>query len=153
MTAILCLSAAAMLLATALDTRQVKIATIGSVSAMGHFDVIQHLQANPGYDVIYSNAPYVIYHHTGGKAQSHLIPSVYFVGGYGVDNVDVGIAGQEQLHRWVMDLPGDVHITWLYQPYIGSAYSYAVVDALRAMLELVVVQDLAAGAIFRGQER
>ena len=142
-----------MLLATALDTRQVNANTIGSVSAMGDFDVIQQLQANPVYDVIYSNAPYVIYHHTGGKSQSRLIPSVYFVGGYGIENVGAGIAGREQLRRWVADLPPGVHIAWLYQPYIGSASGYAVVDVLRAMPELVVAQDLADGAIFRVQER
>ena len=100
MTAILCLSAAAMLLVTALDTRQAKTATIGSVSSMDDFDVIQHLKANPGYDVIYNNAPCVIYYHTGGKVQSHLIPSVYFVGGYGIENVGAGITGREQLRRW-----------------------------------------------------
>ena len=153
LTAILCLSAAAMLLATVLDTRQVKTDTIGSVSAMGDFDIIQHLQANPGYDGIYSNAPYVIYHHTGGKIQCRLIPTVYFVGGYGVDNVGAGIVGREQLRRWIADLPAGVHIAWLYQPYIGSASGYAVVDVLRAMPELAVAQDLADGAIFRVQER
>ena len=120
---------------------------------MGNFDVIQHLQADPGYGVIYSNTPYVIYHHTGGKIECRLIPPVYFVGGYGVDNVGSGITGREQLRRWVMDLPGGVHIAWLYQSYIGGDYTYAVVDVLRAMPELVVVQDLADGPIFRVQER
>ena len=52
-----------------------------------------------------------------------------------------------------MDLPGGIHIAWLYQPYIGGAYSYAVVDALWAMPELAVAQDLAGGAIFQVQER
>ena len=84
---------------------------------------------------------------------SRLILYVYFVGGYGVDNVGAGIAGREQLRRWVMDLPGGVHIAWLYQPYIGSASGYAVVDVLRAMPGLAVAQDLADGAIFRVQER
>ena len=138
-----------MLLATALDTRQAKTATIGSVSAMGDFDVIQHIQDNPVYDVIYSNSAYVIHSHTGGKAECSLIPSVYFVIGCSVDNVGAGIAGREQRRSWVMDLPGGIHIAWLYQPYIGSAYSYAVVDALRALPGLAVARDLADGAIFR----
>ena len=142
-----------MLTVTASDTRQVNANTIGSVSAMGNFDVIHHIQDNPVYDVIYSNTPYVIYFHTGGKAQCRLIPSVYFVGGYGVDNVGAGITGWEQLRRWVTDLPAGVHIAWLYQSYIGSASGYAVVDVLRAMPELAVAQDLADGAIFRVKDR
>ena len=142
-----------MLLATALDTRQVKIAAIGSVSAMGDFDVIQHIQDNPVYDVIYSNSAYVIHSHTGGKAECSLIPSVYFVIGCSVDNVGAGITGRGQLRRWAAELPGDVHITWLYQSYICGAYSYAVVDALRATSELGVAQDLADGAIFRVKDR
>ena len=104
-------------------------------------------------DVIHSNTPYVIYHHTGGNSQSRLIPSVYYVGGYGVANVGVGITGREQLRHWVTGLPAGVHIAWLYQPYIGSASGYAVVDVLRAMPELAVAQDLADGAIFRVKYR
>ena len=99
LTVILCLSAAAMLTVTASDTRQVKTASIGSVSARATSMLSKHLKDNPGYDVIYSNTPYVIYHHTGGRAQCRLIPSVYFVGGYGVDNVGAGITGQERLRR------------------------------------------------------
>ena len=153
LTAILCLSAAAMLLAIALDTRQAKTATIGSVSAMGDFDVVHHIQDNPVYDVIYSNSAYVIHSHTGGKAEGSLIPSVYFVIGYSVDDVGAGIAGREQRRSWVMDLPGGIHIAWLYQPYIGTAYRYAVVDALRDMPGLAVVRGLGGGGIFRVQER
>lgn len=150
LTAILCLFTAAMLTITALDTRQVKTSGISFISALSVLDVIQHVEDNPVYDVIYSNAPFAIYWYTDGTREYRMIPPSHIGGGYAIDNRFAGISGSEQLHRWAAELPEGVYVVWLYDYYINHVYDFGPAE-MRASPRLEVAADLADGVIFRAK--
>lgn len=142
--AVLGLSVAAMLTTTALDTARVKTSGIGYATPYQTSEALEYVRNNGIDGVIHSNAPYMVYFFTDGDDKYRTISS----GGYGVDDANAGISGEEQLRRWVEGWSAGEYVLWFYNHYGNNVFDFGA-DEMRASPGLELVADLEDGVIFR----
>lgn len=147
LSALLCLFVAAMLSITALDTVRVKTSGIGYTTPYRTSKSLAYIRDNPIDGVIHSNASYMIYFFTDGKAKyTRILPSP--PEGCAVDGRNTGTGGEEQLRCWIEGWSAGEYVLWFYNFHGNSFFDFGPAE-MRASPALEPVADLDDGVIFR----
>ena len=101
-------------------------------------ETLRYIRENPISSLVYSTRAPVVYLHNGETAVYKRLPISRYVGGG---------TGQEQLRRWLADVPDGAYIVWFYRDNNGR-YDYSAAH-MRGAPELEPVAELADGVIFR----
>ena len=110
-------------------------------------ETLRWLRENPIGPVIYSSESAVVYLHNGRPGTYRELP---------VSCPDVQLAGlycvsgtrQEQLGRWLADVPDGTYVVWFYNWYTSRRFDYSPAD-MRMSLDFEPVAEMADGAVFK----
>ena len=110
-------------------------------------ETLHWIRENPIDAVVYSTDPLAVYLHSGRPGTYRELP---------VSCPDVQLAGlycvsgtrQEQLGRWLADVPDGTYVVWFYNWYNSRRFYYSPAD-MRMSLDFEPVAEMADGAIFK----
>ena len=96
--------------------------------------------------VVYSTEPLAPYIHSGRTSLG--LPWSCSDEWHPADLYCLSGTGQEQLRRWLADVPDGTHVVWFYNWYNSRYFDYSAAD-MRMSLDFEPVAEMADGAIFK----
>ena len=110
-------------------------------------ETLRWLRENPIGPVVYSTEPAVVYLHNG-RARSYSELPVSCPDVHHDDLYCLSGTGQEQLRRWLADVPDGTYVVWFYNWYNSRRFDYSAADMHRSS-DFVPVAEMADGVIFK----
>ena len=110
-------------------------------------EMLRWIRENPIDAVVYSTESAVVYLHNG-RARSYLELPVSCPDVHHDDLYCLSGTGQEQLRRWLADVPDGTYVVWFYNWYNSRRFDYSAAD-MRMSLDFEPVAEMADGAIFK----
>ena len=96
--------------------------------------------------VVYSTEPLAVYIHSGRTSWE--LPWSCSDEWHPADGFCSPGTRQEQLRRWLADVPDGTHVVWFYNWYNSRYFDYSAAD-MRMSLDFEPVAEMADGAIFK----
>ncbi len=110
-------------------------------------EMLRWIRENPIDAVVYSTESAVVYLHNG-RARSYLELPVSCPDVHHDDLYCLSGTGQEQLRRWLADVPDGTYVVWFYNWYNSRRFDYSAAD-MRGSSDFEPVAEMADGAIFK----
>ena len=110
-------------------------------------ETLRWLRENPIGPVVYSTEPAVVYLHNG-RARSYSELPVSCPDVHHDDLYCLSGTGQEQLRRWLADVPDGTYVVWFYNWYNSRRFEYSAADMHRSS-DFEPVAEMADGVIFK----
>ena len=110
-------------------------------------ETLRWLRKNPIGPVVYSSESPVVYLHNGRPGTYRELP-VSCPDVHHDDLYCLSGTGQEQLRRWLADVPDGTYVVWFYNWYNSRRFDYSAAD-MRMSLDFKPVAEMADGAIFK----
>ena len=110
-------------------------------------ETLRWLRENPIGPVVYSTEPAVVYLHNG-RARSYSELPVSCPDVHHDDLYCLSGTGQEQLRRWLADVPDGTYVVWFYNWYNSRRFDYSAADMHRSS-DFEPVAEMADGVIFK----
>ncbi len=109
-------------------------------------ETLRWIRENPIDAVVYSTDPLAVYLHNGrtswelpGSCPDVPHDDLYYC---------LSGTGQEQLRRWLADVPDGTYVIWFYYWYNSRRFDYSAAD-MRGSSDFEPVAEMADGAIFK----
>ena len=109
-------------------------------------ETLRWLRENPIDAVVYSTDPLAVYLHSGRTSRE--LPWSCSDEWHPADLYCLSGTRQEQLRRWLADVPDGTHVVWFYNWYNSRHFDYSAAD-MRGSSDFVPVAEMADGAIFK----
>ena len=111
-------------------------------------ETLRWLRENPIGPVVYSTEPAVVYLHNGRPGSYWDLPGS--CSDVPHDDLYYCLSGtrQEQLRRWLADVPDGTHVVWFYNWYNSRQFDYSAAD-MRGSSDFKPVAEMADGVIFK----
>ena len=110
-------------------------------------ETLRWIRENPIDAMVYSTEPLAVYLHNGRPGSYRELP-VSCPDVHPADLYCVSGTGQEQLRRWLADVPDGTYVVWFYNWYITRRFDYSTAD-MRGSSDFEPVAEMADGAIFK----
>ena len=110
-------------------------------------ETLRWIRENPIDAVVYSTEPAVVYLHNG-RARSYSELPVSCPDVHHDDLYCLSGTGQEQLRRWLADVPDGAYVVWFYNWYNSRRFDYSAADMHRSS-DFEPVAEMADGVIFK----
>ena len=109
-------------------------------------ETLRWLRENPIDAVVYSTDPLAVYLHNGRTSWE--LPLSCSDEWHPADLYCLSGTGQEQLGRWLADVPDGTYVIWFYYWYNSRRFDYSAAD-MRGSSDFVPVAEMTDGAIFK----
>ena len=110
-------------------------------------ETLRWIRENPIDAVVYSTESAVVYLHNG-RARSYLELPVSCPDVHHDDLYCLSGTGQEQLRRWLADVPDGTYVVWFYDWYNSRRFDYSAAD-MHESWDFEPVAEMADGVIFK----
>ena len=110
-------------------------------------ETLRWIRENPIDAVVYSTEPAVVYLHNG-RARSYSELPVSCPDVHHDDLYCLSGTGQEQLRRWLADVPDGTYVVWFYNWYNSRRFDYSAAD-MHGSSDFEPVAEMADGVIFK----
>ena len=111
-------------------------------------ETLRWIRENPIDAVVYSTEPVVVYLHNGRTSWELPLNCSGSDEWHPADGFCLSGTGQEQLRRWLADVPDGTYVVWFYNWYNSRRFDYSAAD-MRGSSDFEPVAEMADGAIFK----
>ena len=111
-------------------------------------ETLRWIRENPIDAVVYSTEPLAVYLHSGRTSWELPLNCSGSDEWHPADGFCLSGTGQEQLRRWLADVPDGTYVVWFYNWYNSRRFGYSAAD-MRGSSDFVPVAEMADGAIFK----
>ena len=110
-------------------------------------ETLRWIRENPIDALVHSTDPLAVYLHNGRPGSYRELP-ISCPDVHHDDLYCLSGTRQEQLRRWLADVPDGTHVVWFYNWYNSRYFDYSAAD-MRMSLDFEPVAEMADGAIFK----
>ena len=111
-------------------------------------ETLRWIRENPIDAVVYSTEPLAVYLHNGRTSWELPLNCSGSDEWHPPDGFCLSGTGQEQLRRWLADVPDGTYVVWFYYWYNSRRFGYSAAD-MRGSSDFEPVAEMADGAIFK----